>query len=447
LPKALKKNIKLCPRLLIHTSEKLVVLELDDNGVYRKTKSISTTTPPPPLVATSEKIKTQVAELIIQLGDKIYKVRESAGKKLLQIGHHAYEPLKQAANESDDIEIQTRAKGLAGSIAETLDETVVRVNNIAVIGDSVYVQHGMTIRKLDSNLRQVASVDFKTILQDSEDVSLTTYANYIGFTADDRGIYLTYEGRIFCYDRDLNPVGKLLFEQRYKHPDGLSDFDWRCDAFSFFLSVHKQVAYVYSNNRMGGSETLKFFIIDLADPAKPMLLPKVANTRGYSSRPWITTNPPRWHVGIRMGNQHRDSPDYITASLEHVTRKDNKDRTVTWPRSDDAFFRNLLADGYRMVVAPDVSPGWAIVMSSAANVLAKYSPEKDEYINICRLDLDISKVLYDNGYLYCLDKATNTLRVIQLGSKPKLIMERTMKSLGYKGLADVLPWPTVKKTK
>ncbi len=58
----------------------------------------------------------RISELIVQLGDESFALRELAGKRLCDIGEPALPPLRVAAKSSDDLEVQFRATRLVEKI-------------------------------------------------------------------------------------------------------------------------------------------------------------------------------------------------------------------------------------------------------------------------------------------------------------------------------------------
>ena len=452
------QNQKLCPRLLVRTTDRLVVLELDEKGTYRKINSISTTTPP--AVKVSKVMQDQITVLITQLGDHSFTVREAAGKSLLEIGMPSYIALKQAVENSHDAEVQARAKMLFDKVTEAVDKSIIRINNMAVIGDNVYAQYGNTIRKLDPSLKQVATIDFQATAGVgtpdalSSQKSLKNHADYLGFSTDDRGLlYMVFEGRLVCYDLNLKEITCMVFESRFaKILELYAKHDWADGAFKFYLTVHDQVAYVHLKTMSARKDLRDFFVIDLAHPKHPELFPPVADPQWRTiSLPWITTNPLRWHVGIGWARQNGQHIEYIKAPLEKLAGKNKVAPKVFWSKPGGP---SAVSSMYHYITAvPKISPGWAVLTDAVFNsddntrklVLAKYNHDRNIYINICQLDFPVSEVFYNGGYLYCLDKFTDTLRVIQLADKPKLVLEQGMKTLGCDGMVDLLPWPTVKK--
>ncbi len=78
-------------------------------------KNLAAETPPAPAEADSAASAERIAELIAQLGDNDYFVRERAQEQLARIGFEAFDALSAAEN-NDDIEIAARARYLVRSM-------------------------------------------------------------------------------------------------------------------------------------------------------------------------------------------------------------------------------------------------------------------------------------------------------------------------------------------
>ncbi|HHH76552.1 MAG TPA: hypothetical protein ENL03_05970 [Phycisphaerae bacterium] len=146
---------KLCPRLLVTTSNGLVSLKLNDKGVYVK--------------------------------DAQAVVPRDADKPVFDFGATRGEPLPRA----------------------------VHVQHVAMIGDYVYIQHEGVIRKLDSALKEVARVKIKE--KDDSTMKLVgagkaSSKGTDSMAADVNGLYVSYGGDFICYDVDLKEVARIELE-------------------------------------------------------------------------------------------------------------------------------------------------------------------------------------------------------------------------------------------
>ncbi|MFH1423134.1 MAG: hypothetical protein ABIH42_10535, partial [Planctomycetota bacterium] len=87
-----------------------------------------------------KELKQKINELITQLGNKEFKLREEAFAKLLQIGGMALSELREAMNASD-IEVKTRAEKLVRQIERELSP-----NAIDYPDDDIIQAHKYTIK-------------------------------------------------------------------------------------------------------------------------------------------------------------------------------------------------------------------------------------------------------------------------------------------------------------
>lgn len=123
-----------------------------------------------------KELKTKIENLIKQLGDTEFKVREEATKQLSELGAVALAELKEAT-KSEDVEVKTRAEKLARQIEqsatpeteEVIDDNEVQTTKFAIRGTleiesfEIKTKHGpLTVLKKDVKSIVIGEQSFVT---------------------------------------------------------------------------------------------------------------------------------------------------------------------------------------------------------------------------------------------------------------------------------------------